>query len=166
MAKNIWLTLSIVAIIITTIVLVYHKQNAYNPSQIVGTWQGDTSAALNEMYAKKRISAFNALSVVTFNANGTYASEDSATFQLNYIPIKTAGICYHGTSGGKFSYNGFERAVHEVDGERTMNGMPIPVNLPDSVSLELRDESSLYVVEDYGLHGQMKYILYRMRNNQ
>jgi len=162
-ANNKLLKIIVVATIVLTTAIIHNISHTYNSFQIIGTWQSDITAPLNKAFNKLRLSAVNAHSTTTFKGDGTYTSEDTATLIATSGPRKGKSGPYLGWSKGTYTFSGDHGTVTEVDGERTASGHHIDVQLSDRITLRRHDSSSLEVIEDYGSHGKMMYVLYRVR---
>jgi hypothetical protein len=159
--KYLWL--SVTAAVAVTVVWVSYGVRMSRTPQIAGIWSCDATALYNQIYSKYGMTAVRARSVVRFNGDGTYVSEDNATIKATSGRAKGTSVPYRGRSRGTFTFRGRRGTAKETDGVRTANGRELHLTLPNSMSLELSGKSSLTVVEDYGPMGQLKYVLHRQR---
>jgi hypothetical protein len=156
MQRRNYFVMALVVVIGIGIAVAFRELRMARHSGIVGTWEGDLTAAFTQVYSKHGIIARNARSVVTFNADGTYTSEDSATLVATTGPHKGESAPYHAASSGKFSFSGKIGSIEEMSGDR-----PASVTLPQNVRLKLITDSKLAIVEDYGARGRLEYTLHR-----
>jgi hypothetical protein len=117
---------------------------------------------MNQVYGKYGISVQDALFTVTFYRNGTWTSKDTAKLIAVAGTKKGVSVNYHTQSRGTFTFKGVKGSILQTYSKHTVNGRPIELKSPESISMKLQQNNSvLEIVEDYGAKGCLRYCLKR-----